>query len=390
MRSLKAWVGCFVVASLLVLCSGCGAGVTNVASSGGSSGASGSSGSGSSGTSGSGSSGSGSSGSGSSGSGSGGSGSSGSGSGGTGSGGTGSGGTGSGGTGSGGSGSGGTGSGGSGSGGSGSSGSGGTTTTITPPSQASAAGFSTLAFDDEFTTANIAPTLSSSSTYNWYPGLAFETKPIDPSQIAFSSDTLTLNWNRTQWESSKRCDTSIESESTAIKGFNLRYGYVEVRMKWDNVVGSWPALWLLPVQGMQGSQQTGEIDMFEGQGLDTHFYGTLHTWNGNTDTWNTNANDRFKTPAGTDYSQWHTYGLLWTPPTGGNPGTITWYLDDVAVGSANTTSSPNSLFDQQNYFLILTDQEGISGQAGGTCHPDTDGSPEDINMSVDWVHVWGS
>jgi beta-glucanase (GH16 family) len=217
---------------------------------------------------------------------------------------------------------------------------------------------------------------------------------MDPSLVSFDSTggTVNINWNRTQWASSNRCDTSIETESSkALAGYNFRYGYVEVRMKWDNVVGAWPGIWLLPTQAIQGAQQTGEIDLFEGQGLDSHYYGTLHTWDGQTQTWNTNTNNRFKTPAGTDYSQWHTYGLLWTPPAGGNPGTITWYFDDVAVGSNNTTASANSIFDQETFFLILTNQEGIwSLDTNGVCHPDTDGSTDSFNVSVDWVHIWGS
>ncbi|MDR3735802.1 MAG: hypothetical protein P4L10_09740, partial [Acidobacteriaceae bacterium] len=44
----------------------------------------------------------------------------------------------------------------------------------TPPSQASAAGYTTMVFDDEFNTLNISPSRKSSSTYNWYPGLLYE------------------------------------------------------------------------------------------------------------------------------------------------------------------------------------------------------------------------
>jgi beta-glucanase (GH16 family) len=256
-----------------------------------------------------------------------------------------------------------------------------------PPTQASAAGFSSLLFDDEFNSLSLAPTPYSNATDNWYPGLWWEGAYPSSSQITDSSGVMTLSWTRSAWSANGLCDASVESESaSALTGQSFRYGYFEARMKWDDVTGSWPAFWLSPVQGINGVQQnTGEIDIFEGQGLDTTYYGTLHTWTGPNLTWSSSPNN-YATPAGTDYTQWHTYGALWTAPENGNPGQITWYFDGNPVGSASTTASANSVFDQQNYYLILSSQEGVNWS---NCSPTNDGSPATINLYVDWVHVWG-
>jgi beta-glucanase (GH16 family) len=255
------------------------------------------------------------------------------------------------------------------------------------PSQASSAGFSTLVFDDEFNSSSIAQASTSTLTENWYPGIWYENAGPSSSQYSVSSGVLNLTWTRSSWSKNGLCDASLESTSAyGTPNHSFRYGYVEVRAKWDTVTGAWPAIWLLPVQGIQGQSPTGEIDVFEGQGQSTNYYGTLHTWNESDQLWYSTPNT-FATPSATDFSQWHTYGLLWTPPSGGKPGKITWYLDNVALGSANTTSSANSPFDTQNYFLILGIQEGVNWN---TCQPLTDGSPTSISMQVDWVHVFGS
>jgi beta-glucanase (GH16 family) len=255
------------------------------------------------------------------------------------------------------------------------------------PLQASSAGFKNLNFDDEFTSAQIAPSSTSTASYNWYPGIWFESPAPSTSQFSVSSGVLNLNWTRSSWSSNGLCDASLEGTSkNGTPNHSFRYGYVEVRAKWDTVTGAWPAMWLLPEEGIAGQTPTGEIDLFEGQGADPTFYGTLHTWNEAQQLWYSTPNS-FATPAGTDYSQWHTYGLLWTPPSGTTPGKITWYLDNVALGSSNTTSSAQSVFDTQHYYLILGMQEGVNW---GTCKPLTDGSPASINMQVDWVHVFGS
>jgi hypothetical protein len=117
-----------------------------------------------------------------------------------------------------------------------------------PPSQASTAGYTTLVFDDELNTLSIAPSRSSSGTYNWYPGNFYETQTSPSSDITDTAGVLDLDWNKATGESLGLYDTSIEGESqSAAAGRSFRYGYFEARMKWDNVTGAWPAFWMAPV-----------------------------------------------------------------------------------------------------------------------------------------------
>jgi beta-glucanase (GH16 family) len=262
-----------------------------------------------------------------------------------------------------------------------------TTTTPTVPAQAAAAGFSTLLFDDEFNSLSLASSPYSSATDNWYPGIWWEGAYPSSSQITDSASVMTLSWTRAAWSANGNCDATISGENAlATRGKSFRYGYFEVRMKWDDVTGAWPAIWMTPVQAIDGQQNTGEIDIFEGQGGDPTYYGTLHTWDGATQTWASNPN-YFKVPAGTDFTQFHLYGVLWTPPANGKPGEITWYFDGNPIGSSPTTTSANSVFDTENYYLLLSAQEGVNWS---NCSPLNDGSPSTINIYVDWVHAWGA
>ncbi len=244
----------------------------------------------------------------------------------------------------------------------------------TAPPQAASAGYKTLAFDDEFGSLSLAPSSISSANYNWYPGIWWENPGPASSLITDSSSVLTLDWNRSSSHSTGLEDTSISSESgNGSAGQTFRYGYFEASMKWDNVTGSWPAFWMLPIQGIQGAANTGEIDIFEGQGGSNAYYGTLLTWKNSVPTWASSPNT-FSLPANNDFTQFHTYGLLWTP------GEVTWYYDNNPVGSASTTA----LFDQQDFYLVLGSQEGANWTAGNLRGV----AATNINLYVDWVHVW--
>jgi virginiamycin B lyase len=241
----------------------------------------------------------------------------------------------------------------------------------TPPPQA--AGY-TLVFSDDFSTLDLSA--NGYGNHLWYPGLYYQPqKPNAGSIFAGSTSGLTLHWDR----NSGNDNTSLEGcANNASYCTTFRYGYVEACMKWDITAGAWPAFWMITKQSVLGAQHVGEIDIFEGQGNDpNHFYGTVNEW---TDATLTSSNspsaNRFALPPNTDFGQWHTYGVLWVP------GRITWYFDNVAVGSAITPA----IFDEQDFFLILGSQEGNNWQAGNL----TGVSAQTIDLNVAWVHVFQS
>jgi hypothetical protein len=240
-----------------------------------------------------------------------------------------------------------------------------------PPAQA--ANYS-LVFYDDFTNLNLSP--DGSGQYPWFKDLWWETAP-SPFAASASSSVLNLTWNKGQTPS----ETSITSCSgDGLRCRAFRYGYFEARMKWDVTTGAWPAFWMIPVEAIWGATESGELDVFDGQGdpADAHtFFGTIHDWvtiNGKAvDAANNNAQNSYVIP-GVDFSQWHTYGVLWIP------GRVTWYFDDNSILTALTYP----IFDQQEYYLIFGAQEGVNWTSGDT----TGVTATSLNLHIDWVKVW--
>jgi hypothetical protein len=245
------------------------------------------------------------------------------------------------------------------------------TTQITPPTQA--AGYS-LVFSDDFSDFDLSP--NGYGGHTWYPGIWWESKPV-PFNAAVYSSVLDLAWTPGQ----NPADTTISSCSpNGSECHSFRYGYFEASMKWDVTTGAWPAFWMVPTQGFTNATQTGELDIFEGQGDPAHaqtFFGTIHDWvttNGKPADVANNKSKNFYNARGIDFSTWHTYGLLWVP------GQVTWYLDDQPIISSATYP----IFDQQDYFLLLSSQEGANGTFGST----TGVTASSINLYVRWVRAW--
>jgi beta-glucanase (GH16 family) len=240
-----------------------------------------------------------------------------------------------------------------------------------PPPQAQ--GYK-LAFAGEFDRLDLSP--DGRGIHAWYEGIWFNHQHASRKNIFVANSMLCLEWERGQGA----VDTSITTFSPqAGNNGAWRYGYFEARLRWDVVKGAWPAFWLIPVEDAtgqdiyNGTKESGEIDIFEGQGDHPHvFYGTIHDWVNLTD--HANKNNFFALPGNVDLSQFHTYGLLWTP------GKVTWYLDNQPLHSESTPA----IFDRQDFFLVLTMQEGDDWKAGnlsGVTAPR-------MALNVDWVRVW--
>lgn len=224
-----------------------------------------------------------------------------------------------------------------------------------------------LSFSDSFDQLNLSP--SGGGSYSWYKGIWWEDEVPSDSLITTSDSVLTLTWER-----SSTPDTSITTFAhDRTGGHTWRYGYFEARMKWKPVSGAWPAFWLIPRQAAVGAEETGEIDVFEGQGNMPHtFYGTVHDWIGKSDS--ANYPNWVSLPNAVDFSTWHTYGLLWTP------GKVTWYFDDKPLYSAPTPQ----ICDQQDFFIVLGSQEGAKWDEGNLSGV----SADKLELQVDWVKVW--
>jgi hypothetical protein len=241
-----------------------------------------------------------------------------------------------------------------------------------PPSQA---GGYKLVFGEDFRHFDLSP--DGAGSHNWYEGVWFNKPPAPLDHIAPTSDGLRLTWTRDQVP----FDTSIST-----MGHNgetrhaWQYGYFEVRVKWTPTTGAWPAIWLIPAKA--GHQiETGEADIFEGNGDNPHtYYGTIHHWHESPDhsqmlrVQSSDGRNHFLLMPWTDFTQYHTYGLLW------EPGRFTWYLDDHPLHSEPAFP----VFNQAKYCLIIGMQAGADWKEGNI---DKARTPR-MDMDVSWVHIW--
>jgi hypothetical protein len=233
-----------------------------------------------------------------------------------------------------------------------------------------------LAFSEEFNTLDLgtAEDGSLSRPHTWYEGVWFNKHHAPRDRFATAESTVSLIWKRGQ----NQPDSSISTFARHNPHYQAwRYGYFETRMKWKPQIGAWPAVWLIPLQATvdNAPHQSGEIDIFEGQGSEPHtFYGTIHEWNGSHQVASSSSHNRFAIPSRTNFAEFHTYGLLWVP------GRVTWYFDGVPLHSEATYE----IFDKQDYFLVLSMQEGNDWQEGNL-----DGvTAQTLTLTVDWVRVW--
>jgi hypothetical protein len=211
----------------------------------------------------------------------------------------------------------------------------------------------------------------------WTQGVWFSSQIAPLENISANGSVLSLTWTRSQ----SAPDTSITTLAADRHHAQAwRYGYFEVRMRWNPVNGAWPAIWMIPVQDAtrenvyDGVRRSGEIDIFEGQGDQPRkYFGTVHEWvDSRVD--QASRDNSFSLPPDADMRQFHTYAVLWVP------GKVTWYFDNRPLHTEKTPP----VMDKQDFYLVLTMQEGMGWKVG-----DTSGSTADrMTMDVDWVRVW--
>lgn len=160
------------------------------------------------------------------------------------------------------------------------------------------------------------------------------------------------------------------------KTFSFRYGYVEVRARFECAKGVWPAIWLLPKSG--GWPNGGEIDIMEHLNHQKHVWQTIHLLNnaGNGDA-STTVNPQ---PAINDVSGWHTYGVEWAP------GRITFYVDGKKTGTFTPNGFKNWPFDRDVEFYLLIDQQ-IGGNWPGQANP-AELKADSANFDIDYVRIY--
>ncbi len=157
---------------------------------------------------------------------------------------------------------------------------------------------------------------------------------------------------------------------TTLPSLNFTYGKLDIIAKLPGGVGSWPALWLLPTNGIyalttpageqdpNNSLRDGEIDILEATGsIPGQITSSAQSYTYNP----SNNNERIGISyVNNDTTVFHDYELQWTPTS------LSFLVDGVAYHTVDkaATDSTNVWPYNQPYYLILNIAMG--GTEGGT------------------------
>jgi beta-glucanase (GH16 family) len=168
------------------------------------------------------------------------------------------------------------------------------------------------------------------------------------------------------------------SASVISKGrFAFTYGRLEVRAKWPNVRGLWPAIWLLPEDDGKWPIN-GEIDIMESVGYDPNVvHASIHTANKNGQNKNRQGATAYTQVNNTEF---HVYALEWTAQK------MDFFVDDRMYFSYKNpgTGFNDWPFSNQKFYILCNIAWGGSwGQVQGI-----DPSKLPAQMHIDYVRVY--
>ncbi len=160
---------------------------------------------------------------------------------------------------------------------------------------------------------------------------------------------------------------------------NMYLGRIEVRAKLPSALGTWPAIWMLPVssEGRTGWPHSGEIDIMEHVGFDNGVvHASVHTSKHNHPLGN-HFTSTLSIPTVND--QFHLYAMEWTEDY------LDFFVDDKLVGRYNNEHSGWEAwpFDRPFYLILNI---AVGGMWGGQQGVDPEQYP--ARMLVDFVRVY--
>ncbi|WP_298958553.1 family 16 glycosylhydrolase, partial [uncultured Methylobacterium sp.] len=150
--------------------------------------------------------------------------------------------------------------------------------------------------------------------------------------------------------------------------FQQTYGYFEIRADLPKGQAVWPAFWMLPAD----LGPTSEIDVMEALGQDpTTLLTTAHS-----NATGTHTKEGFAVTMPDMTAGFHTYGVDWGPQH------ITWYVDGVAVSSADTPS------DLKNRPMYMIANVAIGGNWAGP--PNASSLAVDSQLKIDYIRAYAT
>ena len=155
--------------------------------------------------------------------------------------------------------------------------------------------------------------------------------------------------------------------------FSYFYGLIEIRAKFEDQKGAWPAFWLLP-DGLSW-ENGGEIDIMERLNSDPFVYQTCHC------KWSLVLKKKVPRSGGKgdiDPGEYNVYGLEWTPDE------LIWSVNGKETFRyPRTGEAPEQWPFSQGPFYLLLDMQ-LEGAWVGPVDPST----LPVATYIDYVRVW--
>ena len=158
--------------------------------------------------------------------------------------------------------------------------------------------------------------------------------------------------------------------------FNIAYGKVEVRAKFTQGQGSWPAIWMMPEPATAhstGWPACGEIDIMEHVNNEASIHQTIH----NSTVTNPNGVSTATHAAAYNTTAFNTYSIEW------DPSAIKFYVNGTLQYTYSKVSSGWEQYPFDVPFYLILNQAGGAGWPGAI----TD-SNLPFSMQVDYVRVY--
>ncbi len=185
---------------------------------------------------------------------------------------------------------------------------------------------------------------------------------------------LTIEAHREGVEKQKYTSARLIS----LKKHPIKYGRIEISAKLPSGVGTWPAIWMLPVSDTYGGwPASGEIDIMEHVGyVKDSIYGTVHTEAFNHMIGTQQSGEIYVPDAETTF---HKYVIEWTE------NEINWYVNDMNYHVFRKERNDYKAWPfDQNFYLIMN--LAVGGNWGGKKGVDENIFPQ--KMLVDYVRVY--
>lgn len=230
-----------------------------------------------------------------------------------------------------------------------------------------------LIFSDEFNTTGAFNTNKWTHSTRWHPAWAKyltstpEYASVNGSSLVLKMDNAVIPGDDVPYHSG-----GIQTTTK----FSFTYGKVEVRAKFKQGQGSWPAIWMMPEDPVSFGDwpNSGEIDIMEHVNYENVVHQTIH--NGAV-TGSGGGSSASRTSA-YNVTDFNTYTMIW------NPTSIEFYVNDVLRYTYNKVANATSMqwpFDKP--FYLILNQSGGAGWPGAINNADLP-----FSMEVDYVRVY--